>query len=72
MSKFPREIQDFANVFVQMQAKRHLADYSPTEKFYKSAVVNDLKAVEVAITDFEAAPLKDRRAFAVLVMFKMR
>jgi hypothetical protein len=59
-------------MFVQMQSKRHTADYDPHEKFYKSAVLNDIAAVRAAITDFEAAPLKDRRAFAALAMFKMR
>jgi uncharacterized protein (UPF0332 family) len=72
ISQFPKEIQDFANMFVQMQEKRHRADYDPNEKFLKSAVANDISGVEVAIDDFYKAPISDRRAFATLVLFKMR
>lgn len=72
MAKFPQQIQDFANVFVAMQAKRHDADYNPFHKTTKSEVTTDINAVEAAIDDFEAAPLKDRRAFAVWVLLKER
>jgi uncharacterized protein (UPF0332 family) len=72
LAKFPQEIQDFANVFVQMQAKRHNADYDPEARFYKSAVLNDIDTVEAVIAAFDKAPVKDRRAFAVLVMLKLR
>ena len=70
--KFPREIQDFANVFVQMQKKRHMADYDPDHRPYKSEVLNDIATVESAIADFHRAPTKDRRAFVALVLFKSR
>lgn len=69
---FPQEIQDFANMFVTMQEKRHRADYDPEEKVYKSAVLLDISGVKTAITDFEQAPLKDRRAFAAYVLFRSR
>ena len=49
MSKFPQPIQDFANVFVTMQAKRHEADYNPFHKTTKSEVIIDINAVEAAI-----------------------
>jgi len=38
MTQFPPSIQDFANMFVQMQEKRHRADYDPTDFHYKSSV----------------------------------
>lgn len=72
MTAFPQPIQDFANMFVQMQEKRHSADYDPHETFYKSAAVADIGAVRAAIQDFEDAPIKDRRAFAAHVMLKVR
>jgi hypothetical protein len=72
ITQFPKEIQDFANMFVQMQEKRHRADYDPDERLLKSAVVNDLAGVEAAIDDFHRAPISDRRAFAALVLFKKR
>jgi uncharacterized protein (UPF0332 family) len=72
LAKFPQEIQDFANMFVQMQIKRHDADYNPTIKVFKSAILTDISIVNAAIKDFDTAPLEDRRAFAALVMFKQR
>lgn len=72
MAKFPQAVQDFANMFVAMQAKRHEADYDPAAKAIKSAVLADIGAVEVAITDFDAVDVKDRRAFAVWVLLKER
>jgi uncharacterized protein (UPF0332 family) len=72
MPKFPQEIQDFANMFVNMQAKRHDADYNPFHKTTKSEVITDINAVEVAIADFVSTDLKDRRAFCVWVLFKER
>lgn len=70
ISRFPVEIQDFANTFRTMQSKRHKADYDPSEKAYKSAVLVDIDQVKSAIERFEISPLKDRRAFAALVLFK--
>ena len=70
IAKFPQEIQNFANQFVEMQVKRHIADYDPDEKFYKSAVSIDLVITGITIDKFNGAPLKDRRAFAAFVLFK--
>jgi uncharacterized protein (UPF0332 family) len=67
---FPVEIQDFANLFRTMQEKRHKADYDPLEKAYKSEVLVDIDQVQASIERFGLAPLKDRRAFAALVLFK--
>jgi hypothetical protein len=72
LSKFPKEIQDFADVFVKMQIKRHDADYNPDGTVFKSAVLTDISTVEAAIDGFSQAPLKDRRAFAAFVMLKQR
>lgn len=70
--KFPNDIQDFANVFVSMQIKRHTADYDPGAKAFKSAVIADIKAAEDAMAKFNAVPAKDRRAFAVWVLMEER
>jgi uncharacterized protein (UPF0332 family) len=69
---FPTAIQDFANMFTNMQEKRHLADYSPTETFYRSAVKQDILDATDVMRRFKAAPIKDRRAFAAFVLFKQR
>lgn len=68
--KFPQGIVDFAVRFVELQGKRHEADYNPYAKFYKSDVINDIDAAELVIRQFEQVDLKDRRAFASWVLFK--
>jgi len=72
MSKFPKEIEDFANTFVEMQEKRHKADYDPYTKVTRSSVLTDIAKVEAAIADFKKASLKDKRAFCTFVLFKKR
>lgn len=72
MKKFPKDIEDFANVFVDMQFKRHKADYDPSEHFYKSAVSQDIEDTVSVIKAFESAPMKDKRAFAAYVLLKNR
>ena len=72
ISKFPKQIQDFANQFVVMQKKRHTADYDPNANYFKSSVLNDIAACEAAIIDFANAPILDPRAFAAWVLFKTR
>jgi hypothetical protein len=70
--KFPKEIEDFANMFVTMQEKRHEADYDPFARFAKSEVVVDIAAVEAAISKFRSVRLKHRRAFCAWVLLKNR
>jgi hypothetical protein len=72
MKRFPKAIEDFGNKFLEMQLKRHVADYDPDGKFYKSAVLQDILDAETVIRAFRAAPTKDRRAFAAFVLFKLR
>jgi uncharacterized protein (UPF0332 family) len=72
VSKFPQEIQDFANAFVSMQAKRHKADYDPHERIYKSAVLFDIELAKDVMDKFKHVSLKDRRAFAAYVLLKVR
>lgn len=72
MPDFPIDIRDFATFFAQAQIKRHTADYDPHEQFYKSDVIDMINTSEEIIARFDAAPLKDRRTFAVHVLFKSR
>lgn len=57
-------------MFTQMQAKRHSADYDPVTRTQKSTVLLDIEGVEAVIKDFAKVSIKDRRAFAALVLFK--
>jgi hypothetical protein len=69
---FPNDIQDFADQFVAMQAKRHDADYDPDMRITKSVVLNDVNTTANAIARFENTPVLDRIAFAALVLLKER
>ena len=69
---FPDEIKDFANMFCQMQIKRHTADYDPSARFYKSEVETDIKVAETIITAFRNTELRHRRAFATYILIKTR
>jgi hypothetical protein len=72
IAKFPREIQEFSRAFVQLQLKRHEADYDPDATMYNSAALANIAIVETLIKEFSNVPLKHRRAFAAWVMFKKR
>jgi hypothetical protein len=72
VTAFHRDIQNFANQFIAMQAKRHTADYDPSQKVYKSSVTVDIALAHSVIDRFMEVPVKDRRAFAALVLFNVR
>lgn len=72
LRRFPIEVQEFANQFVDMQEKRHKADYDPHATFPKLIVEQDIEATDRAIRSFQQVPIKDRRAFAVYVLLTIR
>jgi uncharacterized protein (UPF0332 family) len=67
---FPAEIESFARLFVQMQEKRHRADYDPNVRFYKSAVEADIRTTAVTIAAFGACARTHRRAFAAYILLR--
>lgn len=70
LARFPRSIQEFADVFVQAQTKRERAAYDPDERVFKSSVLADIATAADAVRKLEDAAAKDRRAFAAFVLFK--
>ena len=72
MNKFPEEIQDFGRLFIGMQRERHSADYNPDARFSRSDVMQFIEETEETITRFNGVAIKDRRAFAVYVLFNLR
>ncbi|MEM9899421.1 MAG: hypothetical protein AAF742_08600, partial [Pseudomonadota bacterium] len=72
MAKFPKDIEDFGNLFVDLQEDRHRADYDPSEAFFKSDVIETINAAESAILAFRRSSIKDRRAFAAWTTMKTR
>ena len=55
-----------------MQRERHTADYDPDATFYRADVLDLIDETERTITVFEEAEARDRRAFAVFVLFRLR
>lgn len=72
MATFPNEVRHFGRLFVEMQHKRHTADYDPERRFTKSDVIKDIDRVERAIARFSDVPAKGRRAFAIYLLLDLR
>lgn len=72
MAKFPKEIEDFASLFYDLQVERHAADYDPFRKFVLSDVVAAIDAAELAIKTFNQTGIKHRRAFSAWTAMKHR
>lgn len=72
VSRFPVELQDFAYAFVDLQERRHLADYDPEFRLTKSEVEASIEVVDGVILAMKRVSAKDRRAFAAYVLFKQR
>ena len=72
MRQFPAEIEGFGKQFVDMQQKRHFADYDPETAFRRNEVIHLIDQTESVIAAFNAVPNIDKRAFAVYVLFRLR
>ena len=55
-----------------MQQQRHEADYDPESVFYRDETLYLIDQVEQTITDLDGVPARDKRAFAVYVLFRSR
>ena len=76
MERFPPSIQRFGDFFVEMQEIRHSADYDPYAEFEepltKAFVESRISRADRLIRDFNATHKKDRRAFSIYVLLRMR
>jgi uncharacterized protein (UPF0332 family) len=72
MSRFPQAIEDFGNLFVDLQTERHKADYDPNHRCNRSDVNSSIAAAETVIKGLAATTIKDRRALAAWVLLKDR
>lgn len=70
IERFPSEIQDFASTFVTLQQLREEADYDPASRFAKTDVLTLLADAADVTKRFRKVPSRDRRAFAVWVLFQ--
>lgn len=69
---FSASVVAFARLFVDLQRKRHSADYDPAFRLAKSDVLADSNLAYSVIEDFEQAPVSERRALAALALFPQR
>ncbi len=69
---FPVNLLDLADTFVELQSKRHKADYDPLHRVTRSDVLNGIHSAEAGIKKLQKSNLKDRRAFAVWTITKKR
>ena len=72
LDRFPPEIREFAAHFVIMQRRRHHADYAPMTDFSRSQVELLVSQTESVIGRFNGAPARDRRAFVIYALFRLR
>lgn len=72
MATFPVGVRSFAESFVALQRRRHLADYDPAIRFTRLEVLADIGDAAAAIRGFHAEAAAHRRAFAALVRLKSR
>jgi len=69
---FPQGLKDCADAFVELQKARHDADYDPLFRTSRLEAMEALVRAEDAIAKLRAAPLRDRRAFAVQLLMQKR
>ena len=70
--RFPATIVSCADAFVKLQEDRHSADYDSDHRVTRADALDAIALAEQAIKDLKATPGKDRRAFAVHLVFKKR
>ena len=66
------ELRAFADVFVQMQDLRHLADYSPSAEFDQSEVLNLIDSVDLALKSFASADPAELESVVALMLVGSR
>jgi uncharacterized protein (UPF0332 family) len=72
IKKFPKEIEDFAVCFVDMQEARHRADYDPASKFTRGEVTAMIREASAVIGKIGRVASSDRVAFAAFVVMRQR
>ena len=73
---FSQPIQDFAELFVETQRQRHVADYDPSpdsdDNFARRNVLQLISEVSRTISAFQNVDARDRRAFSIFVLLRFR
>jgi hypothetical protein len=69
---FSQDLGEVADAFIRFQKLRNDADYDPLVSFTRRDVQAHILLAEDAISKFNRAPIKDRRAFVVWLLFPNR
>ena len=72
IAPYPEAIQAFASGFVELQRKRHLADYDPTVVIEASEAGDDVDHAERLIRGLQSVPDAELRDFALRVLLAER
>ncbi|MDE2787199.1 MAG: hypothetical protein OXL37_11100 [Chloroflexota bacterium] len=72
MRRFGPNIQDFAGRFVELQQRRHEADYDPGTTFTQSQVNRIIDDAEGALMGFDNAPPDEIRLFITYLTSRPR
>ncbi|MCY4260653.1 MAG: hypothetical protein OXC91_10375 [Rhodobacteraceae bacterium] len=72
MCQFPPEIQRFAVKLIELQNRRHQADYDPLSSFTRADVWTETDATRTVIKELKNSSIKDKRAFAAWTALKHR
>ncbi len=67
-----KPIQNIATTFVELQRRRHLADYDLSERFKRTEVLTLIEQVEAHLADFEKLPVSDDRQFFLVCLLSWK
>ena len=70
--RFPEDIQAFAASFALLQRQREVADYEPNADHSRHRVEDLAEEARQAVQLLESADARDRRAFALYVLLRLR
>ncbi len=69
---FQEPIVTCARNFIDLQQRRHSADYDPQHRLSRSDALAAIALAETAITALQTTPRPDRRAFAIQLLLRRR
>jgi uncharacterized protein (UPF0332 family) len=69
---FGPNVYDFATAVLDLQEKRHLADYDPQFRVTKSDALLTISTARTALSRFDSAPPDQQQAFLSLLLFPPR
>jgi uncharacterized protein (UPF0332 family) len=65
---FPKEVQEFADTFIELQEQREFADYCCDRKYSSASATDYLNQAEAAIQKLEKVDIDHQRAFSLFIL----